>query len=99
MTTAARSPRRALLARAARRPRARFLAVFAATLTAFLAIGSVITVLPRYVTGPLGGGDVAVGVVVGAFAFAAIVSRPLAGRLADARGRRRVVVAGAALMA
>src|SRR4051794_36432485 len=68
--------------------------VFAATLCAFLAVGAVLPVLPRYVRGPIGAGDLAVGVVVGAFAFAAVVSRPWAGRLADVRGRRPVVVAG-----
>ena len=92
------SSRRDALARAAQRPRYRFLAVFAATMTAFLSIGATVTVLPRFVAGPVGGGDLSVGIVVGAFAFAAVVSRPLAGRLADARGRRQVVVAGAALM-
>ena len=55
--------------------------------------------LPRYVKGPLESGDVAVGVVVGAFAFTGIAFRPIAGRLADARGRRRVVAGGALLAA
>jgi len=76
-----------------------FAGLFAATLTAFLAIGAVIPVLPRYVTGPLGAGDLAVGVVVGAFAFTAVVARPFGGRAADRRGRRVVVVAGLALSA
>lgn len=73
--------------------------VFAATLGAFLAVGAVLPVLPRYVHGPIGAGDVAVGVVVGAFTVTAIVARPWSGRLADERGRRLVVAAGAALMA
>ncbi|MBX5442924.1 MAG: MFS transporter [Solirubrobacteraceae bacterium] len=68
--------------------------VFAASLTAFLAIGAVLPVLPRYVHGPIGAGDVAVGVVVGAFAVTAIVSRPWAGRIADERGRRPVTLFG-----
>jgi MFS family permease len=51
-------------------------------------------VLPRYVTGPLGAGDIAVGVVTGAFAISAVVYRPIGGRLADARGRRVVAVSG-----
>lgn len=49
--------------------------------------------------GPLGSGDVAVGVVVGAFALTAVVGRPIAGRLADARGRKAIVVAGMLLSA
>ena len=53
--------------------------------------------LPRYVRGPLGAGDVAVGFVVGAFAFTAVVARPFAGRASDAHGRRVVFFAGALL--
>src|SRR5207249_6839279 len=39
------------------------------------------------------------GIVVGAFALTAVVCRPLAGRQADTRGRRAVLVAGCAAMA
>jgi len=73
--------------------------VFVSTLLAFLAIGAALPVLPTYVRGPLRAGDVAVGIVVGAFAVTAVVCRPLAGRQADARGRRAVLVAGALAMA
>jgi len=76
-----------------------FAGLMGATVCNFLAVGAVIPVLPRYVKGPIAAGDVAVGIVVGAFALAAIVSRPLAGRLADARGRRNVLVGGMALSA
>lgn len=71
-----------------------FAGVFAAALSCFLAIGAVLPVLPRYVTGPVGAGDLAVGVVVGAFALSAVVGRPIGGRMADERGRRRVVLWG-----
>jgi MFS family permease len=40
-----------------------------------------------------------VGVVTGAFAITGLACRPLAGHLADRRGRRRVVIAGALLTA
>jgi MFS family permease len=73
--------------------------VFAAALLAFLAIGAALPVLPGFVRGPLHAGDVAVGIVVGAFAVTAVVCRPLAGRQADVRGRRAVLVAGALAMA
>jgi MFS family permease len=73
--------------------------VFLAVLLVFLAIGAALPVLPGYVRGPLHAGDLAVGVVVGAFAITAVVCRPLAGRLADQRGRRIVLVAGALAMA
>jgi MFS family permease len=59
-----------------------------------MAIGSVLPVLPLYVKGPIGAGDVAVGVVVGAFAITAAIGRPLGGRLADATSRRRVLIIG-----
>jgi MFS family permease len=83
-----------------RRPNATaFAGVFSATLLCFLAVGAVLPVLPRYVTGPLGGGDLEVGVVTGAFAFTAIVGRPIGGRLADRHGRRLVVLVGLAITA
>jgi MFS family permease len=84
-----------LRAAGARRPAlAAFLGVFAATFLAFLAVGAALPVLPRYVRGPIGAGDLAVGVVVGAFAFTAVIGRPVGGRLSDTRGRRAIVVAG-----
>src|SRR5438132_1711322 len=73
--------------------------VFSAALLAFLAIGAALPVLPDDVRGPLHSSDLAVGIVVGAFALTAVVCRPLAGRQADMRGRRTVLVAGASAMA
>jgi MFS family permease len=79
----------------ARRPAVTaFAGVFAATLLGFLAIGAVLPILPRYVRGPVGAGDLAVGIVTGAFALTAVIGRPIGGRLADARGRRLIVVIG-----
>ena len=72
--------------------------VFFAALMAFLAIGAALPVLPTYVRGPLHSSDLAVGVVVGAFAITSVVCRPLAGRQADRRGRRIVMVGGALAM-
>jgi MFS family permease len=89
--TAAESP--------VRSPRLALLGVFGSGLLCLTALGAALPVLPRYVAGPVGGGDVAVGVVIGAFAAGAIGARPLAGRLADARGRRAVLCAGALVMA
>lgn len=80
------------------RPAAAFAGVFAVTFCCLLAVGAVLPVLPRYVHGPLDGGNVAVGVVIGAFAVTGLLFRPLAGRLADRRGRRRTVLVGALLV-
>jgi MFS family permease len=73
--------------------------VAAAELAYFTADGVLLPALPRYVTGPLGGGDVAVGLVIGAFSVSAFFLRPLAGAMADRRGRRILMVAGASLFA
>jgi MFS family permease len=82
-----------------RSPYRAFAGIFAATLLTLMAVGAVLPVLPHYVKGPLDYGSVAVGFAVGAFAFTALASRPVAGRLADSRGRRPVVAAGALLAA
>ena len=81
-------------AQAERPALASFAGVFSATLLCFLAIGAVLPVLPRYVKGPIGAGDVAVGLVVGAFALTAFIGRPIGGRLADTRGRKWVHMVG-----
>jgi MFS family permease len=76
-----------------------FLLIVAAAFALFTAVGAVVPVLPRYVEGPLGGDAVAIGFVVGAFFVATLLARPLAARLGDERGRKVVIVGGAALMA
>jgi MFS family permease len=76
-----------------------FLMVAAAELAYFTADGVLLPALPRYVTSRLGGGNVAVGIVIGAFSASAFFLRPLAGRASDRRGRRALMVAGAALFA
>ena len=79
--------------------RAAFAGIFVVTGLGLLSIGATLPVIPRYVQGPLGAGDIAVGVVTGAFAITGLACRPLAGHLADRRGRRRIVIAGAVLTA
>jgi MFS family permease len=76
-----------------------FARVFSVVLLVFLSVGAVVPALPRYVTGPLDEGNVAVGVVMGAFAFTSVFLRPVGGRLSDHHGRKLIVVAGAALSA
>ncbi len=82
-----------------RSPLAAFAGIFVVTLLSLMAVGAVLPELPRYVRGPLDSGNVAVGVVVGAYAFTGLGCRPLAGRLADHRGRRPTVVLGTLLVA
>lgn len=81
------------------RPGLSFAGVFAATFCGLVAIGSILPVLPRYIHGPLDSGDVAVGVVIGAYAVTGLLLRPIAGRLADTRGRKPVVLGGTVLVA
>lgn len=76
-----------------------FLAIALATLVYFTGDGILIAALPRFVAGPLGAGNVAVGVVVGAFSVSAFFLRPWAGGLGDRRGRRLLMVAGSGLFA
>jgi MFS family permease len=72
-----------------------FLTVAVAELAYFTAVGVLLPALPRYVEGPLGGGNIAVGLVVGAFSLSAFFLRPWAGGVGDRRGRRILMVVGA----
>lgn len=71
-----------------------FVVVTGAALLYFLALGVVAPVLPVYVEDALGGRGATVGIVVGSFAVAAAVLRPIAGRIGDRRGRGVLVVGG-----
>src|SRR5262245_20448663 len=77
----------------------RFLLVVASGLSYFMAIGMLIPVVPQYVKGPLGGGNVGVGVAVGALFVGAILLRPYAGRVGDRFGRRVLIIGGALVVA
>jgi MFS family permease len=84
---------------AGHRPGLNFAGVFAVTFCGLVGVGSVLPILPRYIHGPIGAGDVAVGVVIGAYAVTGLLLRPVAGRLADTRGRKPTVLVGAMLVA
>lgn len=88
-----------VLARRISPAHAAFAGIFIVTLLGLLSIGATLPVLPRYVKGPIGAGDVWVGIVTGAFAVTGLAVRPLAGRFADSRGRRPAVLLGAILSA
>jgi MFS family permease len=81
------------------RPGVAFAGVFAVTFCGLVAVGAVLPVLPRYVHGPLGGGNIAVGVVIGCYAATGLLLRPFAGRFADREGRKPTVLVGSILVA
>ena len=75
-----------------------FALVVASTFAYFLGVGILLPTLPRFIEGPLHGSDLAVGISVGAFSLSAVLLRPLAGRAGDRRGRRPLIVGGAAIV-
>ncbi len=86
-------------ARAQRKDWAGFAGIFIVTNLGLLAVGATLAVLPHYVKDSLNGSDLEVGIVSGAFAFTGIVCRPIAGNVADRRGRKPTVVVGSLLAA
>ena len=65
----------------------------------FTSTGVAIYTLPLWVTGPVGSDKSGAGLAFGAFAVSALILRPVAGRLADTRGRRPLLVGGALISA
>jgi MFS family permease len=82
-----------------RSPWQSFAGIFIVTNLGLLAVGATLPVLPHYVKDELGGSDLEVGIVTGGFALTGIVCRPIAGNLADRRGRKPTVMGGAFLAA
>lgn len=76
-----------------------FVTLGVAELAYFVAQGLLIAITPRFAAGPLGADEAGVGIVIGAFAVTALLLRPYAGRAADRRGRRALLVGGALLSA
>lgn len=65
----------------------------------FFYMGMVLVVLPRFIEEELGEGEFGIGLALAAFAVAAVVARPFIGRLTEHRGRRPIMVMGAAIAA
>jgi MFS family permease len=76
-----------------------FVTLTLAALAYFTGDGVLVPAVPRYVEGPLGAGNVAVGLVVGAFSLSAFFLRPWVGGLGDRWGRRPLMLVGASLFA
>lgn len=76
-----------------------FMLVMLSNFAYFLAVGATLPTVPLYVEGPLGGGNVAVGLTIGVFSLAAVLLRPFTGRLADKRGRRLLIIVGGGIVA
>src|SRR3990170_3375551 len=74
-----------------------FLGISASVLAFFVAGGMFLPATPRFTAGPLAGDALAVGLVVGSFSVSSMLLRPFAGRWADQRGRRIMLIAGALL--
>ncbi len=70
-----------------------FVCICVATFFYFGSFYLLLPILPLYVEG-LGGTPGQIGLVIGAFSFAAVVVRPHLGRLADRRGRKRFMLLG-----
>lgn len=77
---------------------ATFVRIWLATLGAFASFGMVVLALPLYSKDVLGRGSAGVGIAMGAASLTAIIFSPLSGRFADRRGRRPLLLAGAAGM-
>ena len=75
-----------------------FVRVWLATLGAFASFGVMVLALPLYAKDELGRGSVGIGIAVGAASVTSIIFSILSGRLADRRGRRPLLLAGASVM-
>ena len=76
-----------------------FVALTLSDLAYFSATGVLLAITPLFVLGPLGSNETGVGIAMGSFSVTTLLLRPWAGRWADRRGRRVLLVGGASLFA
>jgi MFS family permease len=74
-----------------------YAAMFGGIFFCYLGVGASLATLPFFVSRNLGGNKIEVGVVTAAIAVAAVVTRPIAGRIADRHGYKPVMLCGAAI--
>ena len=75
----------------------RFVLLTLGELAYFVADGMAVLLVPLHATGPLGSDSAGAGLAFGVFAVSALVLRPVVGRICDSRGRRPLLVGGAAV--
>ena len=76
-----------------------YAAMFGGIFFCYLGVGASLATLPFFVSQHLHGNKVEVGVVTAAIAVAAVVTRPIAGRIADRHGYKPVMLCGATICA
>lgn len=74
-----------------------FVSLAVAALAFYIAGGVILPVTPGFVESRLGGGQFEIGVVVGSYALASLLLRPLVGWSSDRFGRRPLLIGGAVL--
>lgn len=75
-----------------------FMALFGAVFFLFFTLDFYIPILPFYVL-DIGGGETAVGLLMGLFTFCSVILRPFQGRNLNRQGRKRLLITGVALYA
>lgn len=76
-----------------------YAAMFGGIFFCYLTVGASLATLPLFVLRNLDGNKVEVGVVTAAIAVAAVITRPIAGRIADRHGYKPVMLCGATICA
>jgi MFS family permease len=80
-------------------PRLALAGIFGGLFCGYLSLAAVIPVLPLFIRDRYGATNLLVGLVVTGTALSAVLGRPIAGMLADRYGHRRVMQAGALIVA
>lgn len=75
-----------------------YLGIFGGLFCSYLALGSVIPVLPIYVRSTFAADNLIIGLVVTGTALTAVITRPIAGGLADRHGYRSIMLLGALIV-